>query len=101
MAAAQLGPITEARFAEAFASRAVIGASAAADLIGVSIQSFEALALPSVAKGRGHSRGYTEGALRSYLSALLAPAKPEQPRPPRVTRRPSSRVLRFTDHHKV
>jgi hypothetical protein len=96
----ELGPVTEARFAEAFAERALIGRKDAAQLLGVGLDAFDTLGLPSVPKGRGErARGYTEHALRAFLAAQLAAAPaPARPRPPRPH---TGKVMRFTDRHRV
>jgi hypothetical protein len=60
-----LGPSTEARFAEAFAHRAILSLSEAAALIGVDPKTMPALPIRSVPKGK--HRGYAELPLRKYL----------------------------------
>ncbi|UPT53185.1 hypothetical protein [Synechococcus phage Yong-M4-211] len=60
-----LGPITDARFAEAFAHKAIIPCAQAAALVGVDEKTLAILPIPSVPRGK--QRGYTEIALRTYL----------------------------------
>lgn len=64
-----LGPTTERRFAEAFATTAVITAKAAACLIGVDEKTLCALSDDKVIRSvpRGKLRAYTERDLRAYL----------------------------------
>lgn len=95
---ADLGPITEARFAKAFAERALIGRQDAARLLGIELKTFDALGLPTVARGTSErAKGYTERDLRAYLTAQLAPRPtPSKPRPHRSG---SGKVLRFSERH--
>jgi hypothetical protein len=64
-----LGPITERRFAEAFATAAVITAKAAAELIGLDEKTLASLSDRQVIRWvqRGKLRAYTERDLRAYL----------------------------------
>jgi len=64
-----LGPVTEARFAAAFADGATVTAKAAADLLGLDVKTLGALtdALTIRAVRRGKLRAYTEHDLRAYL----------------------------------
>ena len=61
-----LGPVTERRFAEAFAAGAVITAKAAAELIGLDVKTLDALSEGQVIRSvpRGKRRAYTERDLR-------------------------------------
>lgn len=65
-----LGPVTERRFAEAFAAGAVITAKAAAELIGLDVKTLDALSEGQVIRSvpRGKRRAYTERDLRAYLT---------------------------------
>lgn len=92
-----LGPVTERRFADAFARCAVITAKAAAELIGVDEKTLGALTDRGVLRAvpRGRLRAYTEHDLRAYLTEEhhIAPAPPAQTRP---SARQSSRVVAFS-----
>lgn len=68
-AAEPLGPVTEARFAEAFANRAIIDKSAAADLLGMDVKTLDAMTAAGLIRSvsKGVHRAYTERDLRLYL----------------------------------
>lgn len=95
-----LGPATEARFAAAFSTRAIIGPSAAAELIGLDVKTLEALSeakvIRSVPKGLKH-RGFTERDLRAYLiESPDVPCAPTAPKPrPRSVAPP--KVVNFSE----
>lgn len=65
----ELGPITEQRFAQAFAAGAVISRKEAADLIGLDAKTLDALSNQGVIRAvrKGAHRAYTERDLRRYL----------------------------------
>lgn len=98
-----LGPVTEARFATAFATRAVVDKSEAATLIGVDPKTLEAMTeakvVRSVPKGLKH-RGYTERDLRAYLiegpDIECAPAEPK----PRPTPTGTVRHVNFSERRR-
>lgn len=78
-----LGPATEARFAEAFAHKALVGCEQAADLIGVDPKTLEGLPILAKRTGSGKRphRRYTERALRNWLlEDHDEPCAPAQPR---------------------
>lgn len=81
-----LGPMTEARFAAAFAHSSILSKKAAAELIGLDEKTLDALSDAKVIRAvrKGAHRAYTERDLRTYL--LEGPdvecATPQQrPRP--------------------
>ena len=71
-APSDLGPITEARFAAAFARGALITKQAAAELLGLDPGTVDLLTLHGVivAVPRGRRRGYAEHELRRYLTEM-------------------------------
>jgi hypothetical protein len=96
-----LGPSTEARFAAAFAHKAILSSSEAADLIGVDPKTLPSLPIRSVP--RGAHRGYTERHLRAYLTedhdeecATTAPA----PKARTTAARPNVRLVNFSERRR-
>ena len=88
-AARTLGPITEARFAKAFADTALATLKAASKLIGVDPDTLSTLTDEGVVRAvrRGKLRSYTEHDLRAYLlDGHDAPARPRKPPPAHVSR---------------
>lgn len=65
-----LGPATEARFAQAFASRATIFANAACRILGVDVKTLGALVEGGAVRFVlvGKTKRFTEADLRAYLS---------------------------------
>jgi hypothetical protein len=66
-----LGPVTEARFAVAFADRAIIDKATAAGLLGMDVKTLDAMTTEGLVRAvtRGAHRAYTERDLRLYLLA--------------------------------
>jgi len=96
-----LGPVTDARFAEAFRCAAVVSKKVAADLLGIDGKTVDALTeaslLRSIPRGARH-RGYTELDLRSYLLTTAMGVERAAPSPkmgPSSRWRPSA--LNFTE----
>ncbi|MDB5445682.1 MAG: regulatory protein MerR [Phenylobacterium sp.] len=100
-----LGPVTEARFAEAFAHAAVVGKSVAADLLGLDEKTVDTLTsakiLRSVPKGAKH-RGYTERDLRAFLiDSPEIPCPAPEPRPrPKSAPMGNLRVVNFSERRR-
>lgn len=93
-----LGPVTEARFADAFATRAVVDRKVAACLIGVDVKTLDALPIRSVPKGA--HRGYTERDLRTYLlEGSVAECAPPEPKP-KARPAPTLKVVNFSERRR-
>jgi hypothetical protein len=93
-----LGPITEARFAEAFAATALVDAKTAAGLVGLDPRTLRDMTDQLVIRGvrRGKLRAYTEADLRAYL--IEGPDACREPRSRKA--RPAARshkVIPFTE----
>jgi hypothetical protein len=102
-----LGPVTEARFALAFATRAVVDKATAARLIGLDVKTLDALSDARVVRAvrKGVHRAYTERDLRLYL--LEGPdieCEPEQPKtdnPPKLRiGKPQLKVINFSERRR-
>lgn len=92
-----LGPVTERRFADAFADRATITAAVACRLIGVDEKALRALSEAGVVRavGIGRQRRYTEAALRAWL--LEGPAVVDLPiKPKRAPSAGGRKVVPFS-----
>lgn len=101
-----LGPITEARFAAVFSTRAVVDKRTAADLIGLDVKTLDALSDAKVIRAvrKGAHRAYTERDLRIYLIEgpdveCDAPSQSgPSPKPkPRARAQPTLRVVNFSE----
>jgi hypothetical protein len=95
-----LGPATEARFAQAFADRAIVTARTAAQLIGVDIKTLHGLTAKRALRYvlRGNLPAFTERDLRAYLTDPQPVAEPDPKRPTRRTLR-RTKLVNFADHH--
>lgn len=92
-----LGPITESRFREAFATTATLTAKAAAELIGLDVDTLGEMTDQGVVRAvrRGRLRSYTERDLRTFL--LEGPDAPERRRSKRSDKGPrASKVVPFS-----
>lgn len=85
--AGYLGPITEARFAEAFATVALLNKREAARLIGVDAGTLDALTADGIIRAvpRGKRRAYTERDLRCFLLGEVSAAPTPERRTSRAT----------------
>jgi len=97
-----LGPNTEARFARVFGKRALATASDAADLLGVDVETLNALSDANVIRAVRPSkcRRWTEADLRAYI--LEGPDAPlrEKKRPP-VAASGRCKVVPFTQRRRT
>ena len=75
-----LGPITEARFSDAFSKGALATLKAAAELVGLDEKTLKAMTVSGVIQGtpRGRLVGYSEMALRAYLLNPMPISSPEE-----------------------
>jgi hypothetical protein len=92
-----LGPITESRFREAFATTATLTSKAAAALIGLDVDTLGEMTDLGVIRAvrRGRLRSYTERDLRAYL--LEGPDAPERRRAKRNAGGPrANKVVPFS-----
>lgn len=97
--AGYLGPVTEARFAKVFETRAVADKGVAADLIGVDVKTMDTLPIRWVPKGAKH-KGYTERDLRRFLTEGQAePCAPAQPKP-NARPQPNPKVVNFSERRR-
>lgn len=73
----ELGPVTEKRFENAFATTAVVTKSMAAALLGLDEKTLDRLTSAGVIRAisRGAYPAYTEGSLRGYLASSHTPAR--------------------------
>lgn len=99
-----LGPITESRFREAFATTATLTAKVAADLIGLDVDTLgdmtDAGLIRAVPKGR-KGRAWTERDLRAFLiEGPNAPPREHKQKGKTVPPR-SAKVVPFTARKKV
>lgn len=104
----QLGPVTEARFAEAFGARAVVDKATAARLIGLDVKTLDALSDQHVIRAvrKGVHRAYTERDLRLYLLEgpdveCVADQKPPINAPKPRAARPASSVVNFSERRRA
>lgn len=86
-----LGNVTEARFAAAFAHKAIIPCAQAAALIGVDVDTLPSLPIRSVPRGK--LRGYTERDLRAYLLEGAAEECQSTRRPRAAAHSMSSKIV--------
>lgn len=95
-----LGPTTESRFAETFATRAVITRKAAAALIGLDEKTLDALSDAKVIRAVriGARRGYVERDLRSYL--IEGPDVECPPLKPKAAPQRDPKVLNFSERRQ-
>ncbi|MDY6922790.1 MAG: hypothetical protein SWI22_02375 [Pseudomonadota bacterium] len=96
-----IGPVTEARIADAFARSCTITAKAAADLIGCDVKTLATMTddgvIRAVRKGARSSFAYTEGDIRAYLTESAAPCRSiSQPRAASTPTISNTRVVDFT-----
>lgn len=94
---ANLGPITEGRFVEAFKEAALVTSKTAAKLVGLDVDTLGEMTDQGVIRAvrRGRLRGYTEADLRAYL--LEGPDAPRRERKPKGQQTASrSRVVPFS-----
>lgn len=95
-----IGPVTEARIQAAFAQAAVIGGTAAGDIIGCDLKTLNALAdagaIRAVRKGGGKTRGYTEGDIRWYLEQSSGPCRDHEPKPRASGPQSGAKVVPFS-----
>jgi hypothetical protein len=99
-----LGPATEAALAAAFRGRAIITARATARVLGMDVKTLRRLTDRGTiwTTQRGDLDGYTEGAIRDFLSSP-PPAPPAAADPPKATRpkrAPDGKVYSFNTHHR-
>jgi hypothetical protein len=84
-----LGPATEARLAEAFAEKALLTATATAELLDIDVRSLrenhQAGLILAVRVGRNSYR-YTEADVRAYLSSARTQERASAPRQPQGRR---------------
>lgn len=105
--AMDLGPVTEARFADAFSTRAVVDKSTAARLIGLDVKTLDALSDRRIVRAvrKGAHRAYTERDLRLYLlegpdveCELEEPTAVNSPKP--RAPRPNLKVINFSERRR-
>ena len=95
-----LGRITEARFAEAFSTRALVDKRTAAALIGLDVKTLDALSDAQVIRAvrKGVRRAYTERDLRRFIlegpDTTCAPPAANDPAPKAKAKAPSSNIRR-------
>lgn len=99
LAAGDLGPVTEARFAAAFAAGAVITRKAAAGLIGLDVKTLDVLVEQGLIRTvrRGKLAAFIERDLRAFLSPEASPCPSiAPPAPASGNTISSSRVVAFS-----
>lgn len=96
-----LGPTTEARFAEVFAKGALATALDAADLLGVDVETLNALTDANVIRAVRPSkcRRWTEADLRAYL--LEGPDAPLREKKGPTVAASRSKVVPFTQRRRT
>ncbi len=98
-----LGPVTERRFAEAFAGAALITRKAAAELIGLDEKTLDALSDARIVRAvrKGAHRAYTERDLRAYLTEGPDVECRPKDKPPRATPTGSPKVVNFSERRRA